>query len=191
MRYAISHTHVCKDKNGIKWVIVSSLISYREKNQWKQHSSSPDSLLLFSSFPFTVPALLTSSSPLLSLEAFHRWTENSNTGKQQLDRLWMNGEIWQAWLWRQSTADQLLRRSNNRAADEQRVNVPDIFQCGHRREPPNPGELQQRCGGYGHSNQPCRTWTSGRQTHVNISTVRWVSFNNLAKRAGRFHEANN
>lgn len=62
-----------------------------------------------------------------------------------------------------------LLQSNNRAAQISGVfTVPGIFQFEHRRGPPSPAELRQRCGDYGHSNQPCRTWTSGRQTHVNI-----------------------
>lgn len=48
--------------------------------------------------------------------------------------------------------------------------VPGIFQYEHRRGPLSPAELRQRCGDYGRSNQPYRTWTSGQQTYVNIKT---------------------
>jgi len=35
--------------------------------------------------------------------------------------------------------------------------VPGIFQYEHHTGPLNLGELQRRCGDYGHSKQPCRT----------------------------------
>lgn len=86
--------------------------------------------------------------------------------------LWLGG-----WQWMDKAAKSLnlgfsfLLQSNNRAAQICGVfTVPGIFQYEHRRGPLSPAELRQRCGDYGRSNQPYRTWTSGQQTYVYIKT---------------------
>lgn len=56
------------------------------------------------------------------------------------------------------------------------LNQPDIFQYGHRRGPPNPGELPRRCGGCGHSNPPCRTWTMEHRSIRTRADRGWMSW---------------